>query len=126
MTVRKSDSCGPDARASKKEIADSTSTVRTTAYHGPDARITDMEIACWRIAVRTIMPHGPDAREPYKEITCSGCATVQTIFLNRKDFFPKFLKNHVAQLSVRTAHVHRRDGAQEYFSWRSFETLAYK
>jgi len=36
----------PDARASKKEIADSTSTVRTIAYNGPEARITDMEIAC--------------------------------------------------------------------------------
>jgi hypothetical protein len=46
MIVRTSDSCGPDARASKKEIADSTSTVWTTAYHGPDARIADMEIAC--------------------------------------------------------------------------------
>jgi len=46
MTVRTSDSCGPDARASKKEIADSTSTVRTTAYYGSDARIADMEIAC--------------------------------------------------------------------------------
>jgi hypothetical protein len=46
MTVQTSDSCGPDARASKKEIVDSTSTVRTTAYHGPDARITDVEIAC--------------------------------------------------------------------------------
>jgi len=28
------------------EIADSTSTVRTTTYHGPDARIADMEISC--------------------------------------------------------------------------------
>jgi hypothetical protein len=46
MTVRTSDSYGPDTRASKKEIADSTSTVWTIAYHGPDARITDMEIAC--------------------------------------------------------------------------------
>jgi hypothetical protein len=46
MTVRTSDSYGPDARVSKKEIADSTSTVRTTAYHGPDTRITDMEILC--------------------------------------------------------------------------------
>jgi hypothetical protein len=33
-------------RATNMEIADSTSTVRTTAYHGPDARIADMEIAC--------------------------------------------------------------------------------
>jgi hypothetical protein len=35
-----------DARSTVKEIADSTSTIRTTAYHGPDARIADMEIAC--------------------------------------------------------------------------------
>jgi hypothetical protein len=46
MTVWTFDSFGSDARASKKEIADSTSTVRTTAYHGPDVRIADMEIAC--------------------------------------------------------------------------------
>jgi hypothetical protein len=46
MTIRKSDSYGLDERASKKEITDSTSTVRMTAYYGPDARITDMEIAC--------------------------------------------------------------------------------
>jgi len=133
MTIRTSDSYGPDARASKKEIADLTSTVRTTAYHGPDARITDMEITCWRIAVRTLIPHGPDAREPYKEITCSGRATglddvpsVRTMPLNRKDFPANFLKNLVAQLSVRTAHVHRLDGAQVYFSWRSFEPPTYK
>jgi hypothetical protein len=46
MTVRTSDSCGPDVGASKKEIVDSTSTVRTTAYHGPEARIADLEIVC--------------------------------------------------------------------------------
>jgi hypothetical protein len=46
MTVQTSDNYGLDACASKKEIADSTSTVRTTAYHGLDVRITDMEIAC--------------------------------------------------------------------------------
>jgi hypothetical protein len=46
MTVRTSNSFGPDARASKKEIADSTSTVRTTIYYGLDMRIADMEIAC--------------------------------------------------------------------------------
>jgi hypothetical protein len=39
-------SIGPDARSSIKEIADSTSTVRTFASLGPDARIADMEIAC--------------------------------------------------------------------------------
>jgi hypothetical protein len=46
MTVRTPDSYVLDSRASMKEIADSTSTVRTTAYHGPDPRIADMEIAC--------------------------------------------------------------------------------
>jgi hypothetical protein len=109
MTIWTSDSYSPDARVSKKEIADSTSTVRTTAYHGPYVHITDMEIACRRIAVRTLIPHGPDAREPYKEITCSRRATVRTMChpvrtmpLNRKDFPANFLENLVAQLSVRT------------------------
>jgi hypothetical protein len=37
---------GPDARSTVKKIADSTSTVRTTAYYGSDACIADMEIAC--------------------------------------------------------------------------------
>jgi hypothetical protein len=46
MTIRTSDSYGPDTRASKKEIADSISTIRTIAYHGSDARNADMEIAC--------------------------------------------------------------------------------
>jgi hypothetical protein len=46
MTIRTSDSCGPDVHASKNEIADSTSTVKTTAYDGPDERITDMETGC--------------------------------------------------------------------------------
>jgi hypothetical protein len=107
-----------DARASKKEIADLTSIVRTTAYHCLDARNADMEIAWWRITIQTLITHGPDAREPYKEITCSGRATVRTMYhpirtrpLNKKDFPVKFLKKLVAQLSVRTAHVHRPDGA---------------
>jgi hypothetical protein len=44
--VRTSDSLGSNAHSSKKEIADSTSTIRTTAYHGPDARTSVMKIAC--------------------------------------------------------------------------------
>jgi hypothetical protein len=36
---------GRDVRASDKEIAYSTSTVRTPAYHGPDALSSDLEIA---------------------------------------------------------------------------------
>jgi hypothetical protein len=93
----------------------------------------DMEITSWRIAVRTLIPHGTDTGMPYKEITCSGRATVRTMChpvrmmsLNRKDFPVNFSENLVAQLSVRTAHVHRPDGAQVYFAWRSFEPLAYK
>jgi len=69
------------------------------------------------------MAHRPDAREPYKEITCSGRATVRTMChpvrtmsLKRKDFSAKFLENPVAQLSVRTAHVHHPNGAQAYFA----------
>jgi hypothetical protein len=98
MTVQTSDSYGPDARASKKEIVDSTSIVRTIAYHGLDAL------------------------KPYKETTCTGrttvwmmCHPVRTRLLNRKDFPAKFSKNLVAQLSVRMAYVHRSDGAQVYF-----------
>lgn len=71
--------------------------------------------------------------KPDMEITCSRRATVRTMchpvrtrFLYRKDFSAKFLKNLVAQLSVRTANVHRPDGAQVYFTWRPFCTLAYK
>jgi len=93
MTVQTSDSCGPDARASKTEIGDSTSTVRKTAYHGPDTRIIDMEIACWRIAVRTM------------------CHPVWMMSLNSKDFSAEISENLFALLSVRTAHVHRPDGA---------------
>jgi len=37
-------SLGPDTRSSVKEIADSTSTFRTSSSLGPDARIADMEI----------------------------------------------------------------------------------
>jgi hypothetical protein len=54
--------------------------------------------------------------KPYKEITCSECPTVRTRILNRKDFLAKFSKNLVAQLSVRTAHVHRLDSAQVCFA----------
>jgi hypothetical protein len=96
MTVWTSDSYGQYARASKKEIADSTSTVQTTACYGLDARIADMEIACLRIVFRTLIPLGPDAVQPYKEITCSGrttvrtmCHPIRTMPLNRKDFPPR-------------------------------------
>jgi hypothetical protein len=70
-----------------------------------------------------LIPYGPDAGVPYKEITYSGRATVRTMchlvrtmFLNRKDFLAKFSENLVTQLSVRTAHVHRLNGALVYFA----------
>jgi hypothetical protein len=46
IAIQTSVNLGPDAHSSVKEIAYSTSTVRTYASHGPDARIADMEIAC--------------------------------------------------------------------------------
>jgi hypothetical protein len=44
----RSDVCqhGPEVRSTDMEIADSTSTIRMTAFHGPDARTVNMEIAC--------------------------------------------------------------------------------
>jgi hypothetical protein len=69
------------------------------------------------------MVQRPDVGVPYKEITCSERATVRTLYhpvrtipLNRKDFLAKFSENLVTQLSIRTAHVHRPDGAQVYFA----------
>jgi hypothetical protein len=44
------------------------------------------------------------------------CHPVRTKLLNMKDFPAKFLENLVAQLSVRTTHVHRPDVAQVYFA----------
>jgi len=46
LTIRTSDSCGPDASASYMVTANSTSTVRTSTPHSPGARTSDMEIAC--------------------------------------------------------------------------------
>jgi hypothetical protein len=66
--VRTSDSLGPDARSSKKEIADSTSTVWKTTYHGLDARTSVMEIACRKSAVCTLIPHVPDARNLIRKL----------------------------------------------------------
>jgi len=74
----------------------------------------------WKLRIE-VQPSG--RAKPDMEITYSGCATVRTMchpvrtrFLYRKDFSVKFLENLVAQLSVRTAHVHRLDGAQVYFA----------
>jgi hypothetical protein len=70
-----------------------------------------------------IHPSWSGREKPYMEVTCNEdttvrtmCHLIQTRLLNRKDFPAKFLKNLVAQLSVRTAHVHRPDGVQVYFA----------
>jgi hypothetical protein len=62
-----------------------------------------------------------------------GHATVRTSVSHRPDaalkherFSAKFLENPVAQLSVRTAQVHRLDGICTYYSSRPFCTSAYK
>jgi hypothetical protein len=97
--------------------------VRTKCSFRPDP-ILYREVflpACICLSL-ALIPQGPDAREPYKEITCSGRATVRTMChpvrtmsSNRKDFSAEISENLFAQLSVRTAHVHRPDGAQVYF-----------
>jgi hypothetical protein len=46
--------------------------------------------------------------------------------LKQKDFSAEISEDLFVQLSFRTAHVHRPDGAQVYFAWRSFEPPAYK
>jgi hypothetical protein len=71
--------------------------------------------------------------KPYMEITCIGRATVRTTVPHRPDaalkqerFSTKISKFSVAQLSVRTAHVHRPEGICTYHSSRPFEPSAYK
>jgi hypothetical protein len=61
-----------------------------------------------RATVRTTMPHRPD------------------VALKQERFSAKVSKIMVAQLSVRTAHVHRPDGVRTYHSSRPFEPSAYK
>jgi hypothetical protein len=46
--------------------------------------------------------------------------------LKQERFSSKFSKNLVAQLSVRTAQVHRPEGVRTYYSSRPFCTSAYK
>jgi hypothetical protein len=102
------------------EIADSNSTVRTSAYHGPDARIANMEIVCWSSAVRTLIPHGSDERFLLwkllaADVRPSGrqCLTVRTRLLNKKDFqrnSRKILSHNFPsgrpRFTVRTTSVH--------------------
>jgi hypothetical protein len=92
-------------------------------FNRPDNCLSWSRRAHYRYGNWVLKNSRPDAREPYKEITCSGrttvrtmCHPVQTMSLNRKDFSANFLENLVAQLSVRTSHVHRLDGAQVYFA----------
>jgi len=66
--------------------------------------------------------------KPYMEVTCSGRATVRTTLPHRPDmalkqerFSAKILEILVAQLSVRTAHVHRPDGTPIFNYIRPFE-----
>jgi hypothetical protein len=71
--------------------------------------------------------------KPYMEITCNGRATVwRTVphhpdaALKQERFLAKISEIMVAQLSFRTAHVHRPDGVRTYHSSRPFEPSAYK
>jgi len=71
--------------------------------------------------------------KPYMEITCSERTTVRTTLPHRPDaalkqerFSVKILKILVAQLSGRTAQVHRPNGVHTYDCSRPFEPSAYK
>lgn len=71
--------------------------------------------------------------KPYMEITCSGRATIQMTVPHRSDaglkherFSAKVSEILVAQLSIRTAHVHRPDGTRIFYSSHPFEPSAYK
>jgi hypothetical protein len=66
--------------------------------------------------------------KPYMEITCSERTTVRTTVSHRSDatfkqerFSAKISEIPVTQLFVRTAHVHRLDGAHRFYSSRPFE-----
>jgi hypothetical protein len=87
-----------------------------------------MEIAYSTSIVRTAIPLGPDAPKLYMEITCSRRATVWTtvphrpdVVLKQKRFSAKISDILVAQLSVRTALVHRPDGTRIFHCSRPFE-----
>jgi hypothetical protein len=107
----------PSERTTPKgKNRNSNSTIRTSVCHGPDG-------------------HSPSSEreKPYIEITYSGHVTVRTRVPHRPDaalkqeiFSAKITKILVAQLSVRTAHVHRPDGVCTYHSSHPFEPSAYK
>jgi hypothetical protein len=66
--------------------------------------------------------------KPYMDITCSGRSTVRTTLPHRRDaalvqkrFSVKISEILVAQLSVRTAHVHCPDGTRIFHRSRPFE-----
>jgi 3-deoxy-D-manno-octulosonate 8-phosphate phosphatase KdsC-like HAD superfamily phosphatase len=67
--VQTQDSLCPDARSSNKEIADSTLTVRTTAYHGSDAHTSDMKNCVLKINCPDVHPPLSGRAKPYMEIT---------------------------------------------------------
>jgi hypothetical protein len=68
-------------------------------FSRPDARSL-----LWKLLAADVRPSGRSSHP------------VRTMFLYRKDFSVKISENPVAQLSVRTAMVHRPDGPQAYFA----------
>jgi len=99
-------------------------------FNRPDDYLSWSGCAHSRYWNRVLKFNRPDAHppwsgraKPYKEITCYWHATIRKMchpvrmrLLNRKDFSSKFSKNPIAQLSVRTVHVHRLDDARLYFA----------
>jgi hypothetical protein len=119
-------------RYSLRQVRNSNLTVWTPAYHGSNACMIDMEIACSRSPVRTSIPMVRTRDTLVRKLLAADvrpsgrqCLTVWTRLSNRKDFSEN-LEILVEQLSVRTTHDHRLNGAQLYQARHSFESSAYK
>jgi hypothetical protein len=112
-------------RYSLRQVRNSNSTVRTRAYHGTDARMTDMEIASSRSPVRTAVLLVQTRKAFIRKLFAADVRPSGRGFQTGK-IFSENLRILVAQLSVRTAHVHHPDGAQLYQARLSFESSAYK
>jgi hypothetical protein len=85
--------------------------------HGPDTRASDMEIAYIKSTVRTIIPWSGRAKPlsgNYLQRTCNRPNDRAPPFGRGSETgknFSEILGQLIAQLSVRTAHDYRPDGA---------------
>jgi hypothetical protein len=122
----------PDALIHKARIA-----IQTQLFGLQSAIVQTRAQQIWKLGVEDQPSKRPSlwsgCTKPYMEIACKERVTVRTTKPHRLDaalkqerFSVKNLKISITQLSVRTAHDHRPDGARIYQSSRPFEPSAYK